>query len=90
MGRRLRSEKVGIEDNFFDLGGNSLTIINLLSRVLDETGNEIPIRTIFEHPTIKGIAENIQKWMFTMKMCYFSMIKKKKTYLHFPEWVHLL
>ncbi|OPY27897.1 MAG: Acetyl-coenzyme A synthetase [Methanobacterium sp. PtaU1.Bin242] len=57
----LGVKKVGIEDNFFDLGGNSLTIINLLSRVLEETGIEIPIRPIFEHPTIKGITENMQK-----------------------------
>ncbi|RED56618.1 non-ribosomal peptide synthetase [Cohnella lupini] len=53
----LGVERVGIHDNFFDLGGHSLRALTLLSRLHRRLGVEISLQTIFKHPTIEGLAE---------------------------------
>ncbi|MCP5063932.1 MAG: SDR family NAD(P)-dependent oxidoreductase, partial [Ignavibacteriae bacterium] len=57
----LGIEKIGINDNFFDLGGDSLIGTQLVSRMRKIFSVDIPIKAIFENATIKGIAELIEK-----------------------------
>jgi acyl-coenzyme A synthetase/AMP-(fatty) acid ligase/acyl carrier protein len=52
----LGLETVGIDDNFFDLGGHSLLVIRLISRARAAFGAELSIQAVFEQPTVSAIA----------------------------------
>jgi acyl carrier protein len=53
-------DRIGIHDNFFDLGGHSLMVIQLMSRVRKSFQVELPLKDVFTSPTIKEIAEMVE------------------------------
>lgn len=56
----LQVEKLGIYDNFFDLGGHSLLIVQLIAAIQSEFGLDIPIKTLFEFTCIADLGAYIQ------------------------------
>ena len=55
----LGVERLSTRDNFFDCGGHSLMAMRLVARIRDEMRVELPIRAVFEHPTIAALADRV-------------------------------
>jgi amino acid adenylation domain-containing protein/FkbH-like protein len=53
----LRMNEIGVRDNFFDLGGNSLLAIQVISRIRECFNVELPISALFDAPTISALAQ---------------------------------
>jgi amino acid adenylation domain-containing protein len=57
----LGMERVGVEDNFFALGGDSLRVVQVIARVRGTLRIDLPLRMFFESPTIAGLSEQIRR-----------------------------
>jgi hypothetical protein len=58
---------VGVNDNFFDLGGHSLTATLLISRVRARVEIDVPLQAVFEAPTIKEFAARLDAVRMALK-----------------------
>jgi thioesterase domain-containing protein/aryl carrier-like protein len=57
FGELTGAEQVGLDDGFFELGGHSLLAMRLVAKVREQTGRELTVRAIFEHPTVGALAD---------------------------------
>ncbi|MFD2169276.1 amino acid adenylation domain-containing protein [Tumebacillus lipolyticus] len=86
----LSVPQVGVEDNFFDLGGHSLLATQVITRLNREFKRDIPLRELFENPTVAGMSA----WIETseeMQISTMMMLRRgKKNPLSFAQsrlWV---
>ncbi|NOZ57522.1 MAG: amino acid adenylation domain-containing protein, partial [Calditrichaeota bacterium] len=56
----LGASRVGAGDNFFEIGGHSLLATQVVSRLRETLGVEVPIRAFFERPTVEGLARVLE------------------------------
>ncbi|MBN1668765.1 MAG: amino acid adenylation domain-containing protein, partial [Anaerolineales bacterium] len=63
----LGVERIGIQDNFFDLGGNSLMATRLIFQVREKFSVDLPLLRLFENPTIAGLSRAIDQARFTVE-----------------------
>jgi len=57
----LSLEEIGIDDNFFDLGGNSLDLIRVNRQIKESLGRDIPVTMMFKHSTIRSLAAYMEE-----------------------------
>ena len=63
----LKVERIGIHDNFFKLGGHSLLVTQVISRIRHSYNIDLPLKALFIHPTIYALSQDIE-----------SLIKKNR------------
>ena len=57
----LGVERIGIHDDFFVLGGHSLLATRMIARIVDKLAVQVPLMTLFNHPTIAGLAAAVAR-----------------------------
>ncbi len=55
----LAVKRPGADDNFFDLGGHSLSVVQVQGKLRERLGREVPLLTFFQHPTIRALAHSL-------------------------------
>ncbi|MGH9334021.1 MAG: non-ribosomal peptide synthetase, partial [Vicinamibacteria bacterium] len=58
---RAGSKRIPLHANFFDIGGHSLRLTQVASRLTEALGAEVPLRDLFEHPTIETLARRLER-----------------------------
>ena len=82
----LGIEKVGIIDNFWDIGGDSIRAMNALEKI-NQSGYKVNLSTIFNNPTIEAISESLDSTIAMRDDSYFIRLNykgQKKRLICFP------
>ena len=87
----LGIDRVGSHDNFFEAGGHSLLAMQVMSRLRKTFGVEIPLRRLFEQPTIAGLAETlVQHEAVPGQISAIARLRKKLDQMSEDEVVAIL
>ncbi len=57
-------QPVGVDDNFFKIGGNSMIAVQVVTRILKEYGIELPLAAVFETPTVAGLSDTLESYLW--------------------------
>jgi acyl carrier protein len=89
----LKLKRVGVHDNFFYIGGHSLTATQVISRIRGAFQVEIPLRALFEKPTVEELAiaimerrgEGIQEGEVSPALAELESLSEEETPCHLVE-----
>jgi hypothetical protein len=62
----MRKDLISVDTNIFELGGNSLKIINVIRKLNEIFNREIPVVTMFRHSTIHSLAQHLHQTQIQM------------------------
>ena len=77
--------QVGVEDNFFELGGHSLLATQLIGLIGKLSGKDLPLRVVFERPTIAAMADWLESQASTVKSSPTLLPRPEKLPLSFAQ-----
>jgi phthiocerol/phenolphthiocerol synthesis type-I polyketide synthase E len=63
LANALGLAQVGVDDDFFELGGNSLVAVQLGIRLRERLGTDVPIASLLDRPTVRGLAAALEKML---------------------------
>ncbi|RBL90282.1 non-ribosomal peptide synthetase [Chitinophaga flava] len=75
----LEKERIGIKDNFFDLGGHSLSVVRILSKIRNKYNADLKMDILFSNPTIEFIALEIARHQWATTGNTHSGLNEKLT-----------
>jgi len=84
-GKVLGVDRIGIHDNFFDLGGTSILSMHVIAMIQENIGSEIPVMKLFQYPTISSFAKYLTHKQ-TAKLSFKNILhraqRRKAAFLH--------
>ena len=75
----LKSKRIGIDENFFEIGGHSMLAVTLMVKVEKEIGVRLPLASLFDHGTIQDMAILLEKETGAIKWSSLVPIRSKGT-----------
>ncbi|MCU1245086.1 MAG: amino acid adenylation domain protein, partial [Acidobacteria bacterium] len=57
----LQLPRVGIHDHFFEIGGHSLLVVRMITRIAQALNVEVPVMELYKHPTVAALAEEVTR-----------------------------
>ncbi|MEV6774434.1 amino acid adenylation domain-containing protein [Nocardia sp. NPDC051030] len=85
FGEVLAIERVGVDDDFFRLGGNSLSATRVAARLGAALGTRVRVREIFDAPTVAGLAERIGKTTGLTRPSLVALTRPEQVPLSFAQ-----
>ncbi|WP_330183508.1 amino acid adenylation domain-containing protein [Nocardia sp. NBC_01503] len=85
FGEVLRVDRIGLDDDFFRLGGNSLSATRVAARLGAELGDRVPVRTIFDAPTVTALAARLADASPSARIPLTAMARPERIPLSFAQ-----